>query len=197
MKFNFKKLEKEKKQGLLMILIGFVFMSVFAGYRFHQARILSFFAQEEIPQVVTQRTGEIPVYIKSYPLGIDIKISEASIKEGVWQVFPDAVSHLDNSARIGEGGNIIIYGHNKDDVLGPIRFAKVGEKIELFDASGNKYLYEVFKIDTVEPNDLTYILPTNKEILTIYTCTGFLDSKRYIAVAKKIIDNLANNQTYR
>lgn len=174
-----------------MILVGFVFILFFAGYRFHQARILSFFDKEETPINFSQvsRTGAIPVYIKSYPLGVDIKIKESGIKDGIWQVFSDAISHLANSARIGERGNMIIYGHNKDNVLGPIRFAKIGERIDLYDASGNKYSYEVTKVDTVDPDNLSYIFPTAEETLTIYTCTGFFDSKRFIAVAKKINNN--------
>jgi len=33
------------------------------------------------------------------------------------------------------------------------------------------------------PSDTTYLLPTKVEILTLYTCTGFLDSKKLIVRA--------------
>lgn len=184
MKFCFKDFSKEKKQGLLMILVGFILVGVFVGYRFHQARILSFWKNPSAIENLKERKGIIPVFIKSFPLGVNIKIKEASIINNVWQIFPDATSHLNTSARIGESGNIIIYGHNKNEVLGPIRWAKEGEKIELTGEDGKNYSYIVVKTDIVDPNNLEYILSKSEETLTIYTCTGFFDSKRFVVVAK-------------
>ena len=183
MKFNFKDLSKEKKQGLILISIGFILISAFTGYRFHQVRILSFWKN---PTIVNseERKGVLPVFIKSFPLGVNIKVKESSIVNDVWQTFPDAVSHLNTSGRIGEGGNIIIYGHNKNEILGPIRWAKEGEKIELIGEDGKSYLYIVVKTATVDPNNLEYILPQNEETLTVYTCIGFFDSQRFVAIAK-------------
>lgn len=175
------------RTGLIYLGLGTSLLLIYSGWRFHQARILSFFTKD-IPQVSAQRSGEIPVLIKSYPLGVNIKIKESSIQNGVWQIFSDAASHLESSARIGEGGNIIIYGHNKNEILGPIRWAKEGEKIELVDATGKEYYYEVVKVEIVDPSNLTYILPTNEETLTVYTCIGFMDSKRFVVVAKYLRD---------
>jgi len=173
------------RTGLIYLFSGILLLLIFSGWRFHQARVLSFWSKE-LPQPAISKTGEIPVLIKSFPLGVNIKIKESNIQNGVWQIFSDAASHLESSARIGEGGNIIIYGHNKNEVLGPIRWAKEGEKIELVDATGKEYYYEVVKVEIVDPSNLTYILPTNEETLTVYTCIGFMDSERLILVAKKV-----------
>jgi len=177
--------KNRRRQGIIYLFVGLFFLAICSLWRFHQARILSFFSRE-IPKISAERSGQIPVLIKSYPLGVNIKIKEAGIQNGVWQIFPDLASHLESSARIGEGGNIIIYGHNKNEILGPIRWAKEGEKIELFDNEGKKYLYQAVKIDTVASDNLTYLLPTDEETLTIYTCVGFLDTKRLIVVAKRV-----------
>jgi LPXTG-site transpeptidase (sortase) family protein len=177
--------KNNSRLGLIYLGLGVLFFLIYFSWRFHKERILSFTSTEAVSAVSFGNRGEIPVWIKSYPLGVDVKIQESRIENGVWQVFPDSASHLESSARIGEDGNIIIYGHNKNNILGPIRWAKEGTLIELFDQKGNKYLYEVFKTDTVSPDNLSYILPTKEEILTVYTCTGFLDSKRFIAVAKR------------
>jgi LPXTG-site transpeptidase (sortase) family protein len=174
------------RAGLIYLSLGIALLLVYSVWRFHQARILSFFGSgEEVRGVTLQTEGEIPVWIKSYPLGVDVSVQRSQVKDGIWQVFPDSASYLESSARIGEGGNIIIYGHNKDRILGPIRWAKEGTLFELFDNEGQKYIYEVFKVDIVSPDNLTYILPTSEETLTLYTCTGFLDSKRFVVVAKR------------
>jgi LPXTG-site transpeptidase (sortase) family protein len=173
------------RAGLIYLFVGITLLLLFSGWRFYQSRTLSFFG-EKPPPIVQERKGEVPVLIKSYPLGVNIQIRESRIRDGVWQIFGDSASHLESSARIGEGGNIIIYGHNKNEILGPIRWAKPGEKIELFDEAGKNYLYQAIKIEVVDPTNLTHLLPTGGETLTVYTCTGFFDSKRLIVVAKRV-----------
>jgi LPXTG-site transpeptidase (sortase) family protein len=190
MKFSFKKIKKiykKERQGFLFLTSGIILLLIYSGWRFHQLRILSFWGKDNLVGAVSQeRKGSIPVYIKSYPVGIDIKIKEAEIVKGIWQVFPDSVSHLYSSGRIGEGKNIVIYGHNKDDVFGPIRYMKEGSEIELRDEKGDKFIYKVIKTDTVKPDNLDYVTPKNEELLTLYTCSGFFDSERFIVVAKKV-----------
>ena len=190
MKFSFKKIKKiykKEKQGFLFLVSGILLLLIYSGWRFHQIRILSFWGKENlVSEVSSERKGNLPIYIRSYPVGIDIKVKEAIIAKGVWQVFSDSVSHLDFSGRIGEGKNIVIYGHNKDDVFGPIRYMKEGSEIELRDEKGEKFIYKVIKTDTVKPDNLDYVTPKNEEILTLYTCIGFFDSERFIVVAKRI-----------
>lgn len=182
-----KKIYKKEKQGFLFLVSGILLLLIYSGWRFHQLRILSFWGKENlVSEVSNKRTGNLPTYIKSYPVGIDIGIKEAKIGKGVWQVFPDSVSHLDTSGRIGEGKNIVIYGHNKDDVFGPIRYMKEGSEIELRDDKGEKFIYKVVKTVTVKPDNLEYVTPKNEEVLTLYTCIGFFDSERFIVVAKRI-----------
>jgi LPXTG-site transpeptidase (sortase) family protein len=190
MKFNFKKIikiYKKEKLGFLLLTSGILLLLIYLGWRFHQIRILSFWGKDNlVSESSLERKGSLPVYIRSYPVGIDIGIKEAEIVKGIWQVFPTSVSHLNSSGRIGEGKNIVIYGHNKDDVFGPIRYMKEGSEIELRDEKGEKFTYRVVKTDTVKPNNLDYVTPKNEETLTLYTCIGFFDSERFIVVAKRI-----------
>ena len=181
-----KKIYKKEKQGFVFLISGIFLLLIYSGWRFYQLRILSFWGKDNLVNKESQeRKGSLPVYIKSYPIGIDIEIKEAEIVKGVWQVYPTSVSHLNSSGRIGEEKNIVIYGHNKDDVFGPIRYMKEGSEIELSDENGKKYIYKVVKTDIVKPDNLDYVLPKNEEILTLYTCVGFFDSERFIVVAKR------------
>lgn len=164
------------------LIVGISLLLIFGAWRYHEARILSF-NTKSISQF--ESSGVKPRYIKSYPVGVDIEIGDATIKDGVWAILPNSANYLLGSAGLGDSGNIIIYGHNKDNILGPIRWMKVGQKVEIEGSDGKKYQYEVVKTDTVDPDNLEYIKPTDSETLTIYTCTGFLDSKRFIVVAKR------------
>ena len=175
--------KSSRRQGLILLVFGLFLLGLYSVWRFHQSRILSFNAKEVAG--VNFSTGIKPVYIKIYPLGVDVSIKEAVIKDGVWVIHPNEASHLITSAGIGDLGNMIIYGHNKNEILGPIRWIKEGAKIELKGSDGRTYFYEVVKIDTVSPDNLEYISSKNEEILTLYTCIGFLDSKRFMVVARR------------
>lgn len=170
------RIQKNLKHNYLIIL-GILLISTFLVWRYYQARILSF-NTSEVSKIDT--TEVTPVHIKAYPIGIDVDIKPAIITNGVWPVFPNTAGFVMN------GKNIIIYGHNKDNILGPIRYIKTGTKIEILGSDNNKYFYEVTKTDIVDPDNLEYIKPKSIETLTIYTCTGFLDSKRFIVVAEKL-----------
>ena len=164
------------KQNYL-IISGLLLISVFLVWRYHQVRILSF-NTSEVAKI--SNIGLKPVHIKSYPIGIDVEIKPAVISKGVWPIFPDTAGYVTNE------NNIIIYGHNKNDILGPLRWIKEGALVEILDNAGQTHKYEVVKTDTVEPDNLSYIFPSTSELLTIYTCTGFLDSKRFIVVAERV-----------
>lgn len=162
------------------LVVGLTLISIFLVWRYHNLRILSF----NTTIVDQTKSANIkPIYIKSYPIGIDVKIEDTSITNGIWTIKPNSANYLVTSAGIGDNGNIIIYGHNKNNILGPIRWMKTGDIIEITGSDNKIYKYKVEKTDTIDPNNLSYITPTDKEILTIYTCTGFLDSKRFIVRA--------------
>lgn len=186
MKLRFLKgISSEKKQGILFLALGLALFLALSLWRAHQAKILSFNTRQ-IPLSSGQSKGVLPVYIKIYPIGVHVSIKESAIIDGVWQISPDTASHLNVSAKIGGGGNIIIYGHNKDNILGPIRWIQKDAKIELIGQDSKSYFYSVEKTAVVAPDDIEYILPKDTELLTIYTCTGFLDSQRFVVVAKPI-----------
>lgn len=161
----------------LYLISGILLLSIFFIWRYHQVRILSF-NTKEIAKV--NYSGIKPIHIKAYPVGVDVDIKPAVIINGVWPVFPDRAGYTVND------NNLIIYGHNKNDIFGSIRWIKLGAKIEITGSDNKTYFYEVIKIDTVNPDNLSYIQPTVTETLTLYTCTGFLDTKRFIVIANRI-----------
>jgi len=164
----------------LFLVLGLFFIFVFLFWRYHQVRILSFSSSSVLSESQTEEIGFSPVYIKSYPVGVDVEVIPAKIENNIWPVYDKKAGYIIN------GKNLIIYGHNKNDILGPIRYVVAGSSIILLDSSKNEYMYEVIKTDIVDPGNLKYIENTNEEQLTVYTCTGIFDSKRFIVVAKRI-----------
>ncbi len=173
----------QKKQGLALLILGLFLIALFSGWRFYTARILSF--EGKVPEIAAKE-GYRPVSIKIPLVNMSLDVSEGAIVDGVWQISQKGASHLNVSANPGEGGNVVIYGHNKNSLFGSIRWLEKGAEIELADEQGNKYSYIVSETHEVAPDKIDYVLPKNEEVLTLYTCSGFLDSKRYIVIATRI-----------
>lgn len=134
-------------------------------------------------------TTDIPITIKHAPLPTSIKIGtliDQTIEEHSFSVenmptvSSDRVSYLSSSARPGEIGNVILYGHNKRTILGNLSQVKVGDVITLSTADNQLVSYTVSTAKVVELTDTQWLLQTETHSITIYTCIGWMDSQRFI-----------------
>lgn len=166
--------------GTILILIGLYFD--------YQKKILSFY----ITPVVSEKPPDKPhlskpVSIKIRDADIDITIQEGEIRNGIWEISEDSASYLDTSAKPGGEGNVIIYGHNKKQIFGNlIDRSEKGQIIEVFTEDGKSYSYKIEEVRTVEPTDIDVVSATDYELLTVYTCSGFLNSDRLVLKASPI-----------
>lgn len=179
-----RKREVKKKIFLSLTILG-VSLTLFGffGY-FYSRAVLSFSRAPETSQPENRKP--IPTKIVINDLKMNLDISEGRIVNNIWEISEKGSSHLNISANPGEGGNVIIYGHNKKIIFGSLPYIKIGATVQITTQDEKIHLYKVVSKNTVNPNDLTLLSPTNEETLTIYTCTGFLDSKRFVLVAKPL-----------
>lgn len=125
-----------------------------------------------------------PTKIEIPRINIALPITVNSISEkGIWEISETGASFLNLSAMPGSGSNTVIYGHNKKHLFGPLIQIKIGDGITIHTENNETKNYQVQEILTVTPDEISVILPTKKEILTVYTCTGLLDSKRFVVRA--------------
>lgn len=142
--------------------------------------------------MVSQFEQRIPIKGLPKPVHIyaqwflDTDIEEEVFADNKWTVSEVEASHLAQSAVPGEKGNIIIYGHNKREILGNIRAFKGSETITIKTSDGLEHQYKISKLLETDPNDVKYLEPTDSEVLTIYTCSGLMDSKRFIVRAEPV-----------
>jgi hypothetical protein len=84
------------------------------------------------------------------------------------------------SARPGEGDNIVLWGHVlrfREAPKIPAPFARVkelkpGAAVRLYDRDGNIHTYVVTKQLWVTPDQVEYILPKGREMVTMVSCIG-------------------------
>jgi LPXTG-site transpeptidase (sortase) family protein len=118
-------------------------------------------------------------------LGLDVPVKTAEIVKGYWEVFPDSAGFGLGSAYPDENGNQVIFAHAREGLFLPLKKAKEGQKILVL-TRDKWYSYEITGIKSVSPDDTDVIAPSDTAVLTLYTCTGFADSKRLIVTAKKV-----------
>lgn len=116
---------------------------------------------------------------------IDLPVVEAPIVDGYWEVSETTASHGSGSSYPGESGNIVIFAHARDGLFLPLREAEIGESIYLLTAQTWR-LYRITEKKEVAPADTEVIAQTPEETLTLFTCSGFLDSMRTVVTAKPI-----------
>ena len=130
-------------------------------------------------------TGDVPHRIIIPSLKINLEVKEANIVNGYWEVFEDTAGWGRGSAFPGQTGNQVIFAHARENLFLPLRSIKENEKIYVL-AKDKYYLYEVREIKEVYANQTEVLKTTDDETLTLYTCSGFADSKRLIIAAKRI-----------
>jgi len=181
------KKDNHKKIGVyfLGLLIGINLIIAGALYKTYQKTVLSFNVS---PVVITksQYRPPAPQRVIIENRGIDLQTTPSEIIDDIWQVSNTDSSYLESSARPNEGGNVVIYGHNTNNIFGKLHNAQIDDIIKVENQDSNIIAYKVDSIQSVTPDTIDYVLPKDEEVLTLYTCTGFLDSKRLVVTAKPV-----------
>lgn len=129
--------------------------------------------------------ADLPDRVIIPSISVDVEVKSAKVINGRWEVFEDTGSFGLGSALPGEKGNSVMFAHAREGLFLPLRKISTGETIYIL--TQNKWHeYKVTEVREVSPRDTSVIGQTVDETLTLYTCSGFADSKRLIVVAKKI-----------
>ncbi len=126
----------------------------------------------------------IPNHIIIPSIQIDLLVKEAQIRSGYWEVFPDTAGYGKGSGFPGEVGNQVIFAHARPGLFGDLPKITNGSFIYIL-TENVWYKYRVVGKKEVTPNQLEVITSTPDETLTLYTCSGLVDNKRFIVTAKR------------
>jgi len=183
--FRFKianSLTRRQKIGLGFIFLGGLFLFGFLLIKANSSSSLSFSQKPQLENKFSEDYYPARIIIPS--LKIDLPIFPAKAEGSKWEIFENGASYLLGSGIPGQKGNVVIYSHNKRHLFGPLLGIKEGAEIKIENKKGDIFSYEVLKTKIVSPSQVEILLPTDEPTLTLYTCTGFADSKRFVAIAK-------------
>lgn len=163
------------------VLLGLgLFFLLFGSYLVYERQV-------PITKVEASQSSDLETPLTSRLIiqgaNIDLPIFEGFIKDQNWTTTKEGVSHLSSSVSVGEQGNSVIYGHNWSNLLGNLKQVKPGDEIIVINDRGEKFSYLVHFVTEATPDETHIYQNTTDYRLTIYTCTGFLDSKRLVVTA--------------
>jgi len=173
----------QKKTGLIFLLFGAVFFLVFF-YLKRYNNSLSFSLVPEIQSDFIEQS--LPRRIIIPQASIDLEVVPQKIVDEKWNISETGASYLLGSGFPGKPGNAVIYGHNKRNLFGPIQWLKKGAEIKIETKDGQVFNYKIIETKIVSPKNVEVLSGTEDTTLTLYTCTGIFDSKRFVVVAEKI-----------
>ncbi len=136
------------------------------------------------------------VRIAAPAIKLDTSVYEVYVKNGAWEVAEYAAGHHYNSLNPGEGGNIVISGHNnwKGEVFRYLEFLKPGDEIDLWTLEGKQYKYVVQEIRKLKEAGVSYqqrlknaqvMNPTPYEQITLITCWPYTTyTHRLVVIAR-------------
>jgi sortase A len=149
----------------------------------HEAPAQLSFTNYYVRPTVTLSEKNAPVRITIPSVGINLPIYKATIVNHVWPTTDVGASYLTTSPIPGNTGNSIIYGHNWVSLFGPLVNSKVGDKVIITYPDNKKKTFVIEYTSEVSPDTSTILAPSTDKRITLYTCTGLFDSKRFVAVA--------------
>ena len=155
---------------------------------FVSASLVREFERESLP-VVFDRPGSLNAEDAISPAfvsfgGKDVPVRPGEFRDGAWTLSYKYVHHLIDSAYMGQKGNMVIYGHNTASLFEGLAYVTEGDAIVVQGIAGEKKEYKVADVLVVGSDNVEALAERYPEQLTLYTCTGFLDSKRLVVVAK-------------
>lgn len=116
-------------------------------------------------------------------VGVDTPVIPVEPFEGRWELTPHGAAYLTSSPIPGTSGNSIMYGHNWGSIFRNLEKVQPGDFIEIHMTDGSRRVFGVTATQIVSPSDIGVLAQTTDRHLTVYTCTGFLDSKRFVVSA--------------
>jgi len=150
-----------------------------------------------------RKTGSPPTHLTIPSIGLDQPVVEVSSRVEtvggqqvlVWNVADYAVGHNDTSAEPGQGGNVVLTGHDDwhGEVFRDLHSIQQGAEIVVTTEDGATHRYKVDQIlyrqevgvplsERLKTGEL--IGPTDDERLTLVTCWPYgVDDHRLIVIA--------------
>lgn len=142
-----------------------------------------------------KRTPEAPVRMVIPAIDMDVKIANP-VKTDVASLDAELMKgavRYPTSAKLGEEGNVILFGHSSYlpvvnnqafKIFNEIQNLKKGDRITVYGDDGAAYVYEVETVSQEDATSAAIPLEVGKPTLTLSTCDSFgKKTDRFVVIA--------------
>lgn len=151
--------------------------------------------EEEINKEETQQSESLPeLEFKGYKVEGIIEIPKINIKYPIIDHTNEETMKVSITKFWGpqanEIGNYTVAGHNNKDgtMFGKTKYLQIGDKIKLTNLKNETIEYEVFKIYSIDPDDVSCVesVESGTREVTLITCTNG-HKNRLVTKARQIL----------
>lgn len=188
---------------LILLIIGAIIFGVIIGSEYirrikNEDKLSAVVAQIENINTDTSESNEENkqelIKVDGYDVEGIIEIPKINIKYPVVSITSDEAMKVAITkfwgTNINDIGNYTMAGHNYKNgtMFGKTKYLEIGDKIKMTDLNLNTVEYEIFKIYTIDPDDVTCIesVDPNAREITLITCTNG-HKNRLVTKAREII----------
>lgn len=193
--FNFTPLKKIKSSiSFIKILVAITILVVIVGGVYIAKKIIESKnnQQPQSEEPVAAVVPAMPEQVEGYEVLGKIVIDKIQVEQYILNscesnALENGVGKL-YGGTLNDYGNFCIAGHNYENVFQKLSELDIGDTFKIINTDLSETEYEIREIYSVEPDDLTCLLPTNDLIqITLVTCENGATS-RLIARCEKIED---------
>ena len=169
----------------LFVSVGLIIFTISGDYRLSQVTWASRVEAHQLTPVVSEQRFYRP---QSLVIGetLEVAVETGFFVEDAWSLSQTTALFANDSAFPGQPGNTIIYGHNSDKILGKLSRVEVGDILSVTTTDGKLHSYSIIEKSIVPLDQTHYLEPTTEHVLTMYTCSGWMDTKRLVIRAKPL-----------
>lgn len=176
----------------VLIVIGLI-IAKYTGYQIVEKENVKIVEVFDSTENKVNEQGISQIEMKGYKVIGKIKISKINLEYPILEKTSEESMKISISRFSGEGvnllGNLSLAGHNNRDgtMFGKNKKLSMGDIIELTDLTNTTISYEIYKIFSTDPNDVTILQSEDKNVreVTLITCTKGHE-QRLIIKAKEI-----------
>lgn len=171
---------------LALLIIAAIIFVIVIGYEYirrekNEEKLSNVVAQiENITTAESIEQKKEMIKLDGYEVEGIIEIPKIEIKYPIVSETSDEAMKIAITkfwgGNINDIGNYTMAGHNYKNgtMFGKTKYLEIGDTIKMTDLNLSTLEYEVFKIYTIDPNDVTCIesVETNTREITLITCTN-------------------------
>jgi LPXTG-site transpeptidase (sortase) family protein len=176
------------KREIILLILGFTLIAggVYSLFRLHSSSLPISEAYTIEEAISNTKSSLWPAWVSVRNREITAEVAAGGYEDGKWILDGNYVLYLPTSGKLGQGGNTVIYAHNREKLFGNLKNVSIGDVVMLGDKHGNIYNFKVYSMEYIKPYEVDKINTGKSNTVTLFTCDGWFDQERLVVKAKAI-----------